>query len=49
MVSAALSCRFPVESWSSEFDEAAFQAQWTAFMGHCSGCHKEYRKPKPKD
>ncbi len=25
MVSAALACDFPVESWSSEFDEAAFE------------------------
>ena len=31
---------------SSITDEAAFQAQWKDFMGHCSGCHKEYRKPK---
>ena len=27
-------------------DEATFMAQWKDLMGHCSGCHKEYRKPK---
>lgn len=27
-------------------DEATFKAQWKDFMGNCSGCHKEYRKPK---
>jgi cytochrome c556 len=27
-------------------DEPTFMAQWKDFMGNCSGCHKEYRKPK---
>lgn len=27
-------------------DEPTFMTQWKDVMGHCGGCHKEYRKPK---
>lgn len=27
-------------------DEGSFRATWQDFVGNCSGCHKQYRKPK---
>lgn len=27
-------------------DEASFRTTWKDLVGNCSGCHKQYRKPK---
>lgn len=27
-------------------DEASFKAEWPKVMSNCSGCHREYRKPR---